>query len=272
VTIRVAIHGIAGRMGRAVARLLHDDETVTLANGIERTGGPYDGADFGAVMSGVPSGVRIVSLLDEGLAAADVVIDFTTPDATARLLDACAEERVPAVIGTTGLDENALAALAAAATVVPVVVAPNMSVGVHVLFEIAARAATLLGSTFDAEIVEMHHRHKEDSPSGTALRLAEVVARAKGLDAQRSLVHGRGGRVGARPADQIGVLALRGGDVVGEHTLVFAGAGERIEITHRAASREIFARGALRAAKWVVGKPPGRYDMGDVLGPTVTGR
>ncbi len=264
-TIHVAIQGIAGRMGRAIARLLVDDDDATLARGIERTGGPYDGADFGAIVSGRPSGVKIASLDADGLAGADVVIDFSTPEATAKLLGACADRGVPVVVGTTGLDDAAFVALARATAVVPVVVAPNMSVGVHVLFDLAARATALLGDVFDAEIVEMHHRDKVDAPSGTAARLAEVVAEEKRVKPRSAVVHGRSGQVGPRPDGEIGVLSLRGGDVVGEHTLVLAGPGERIEITHRATNRDIFAMGAIRAAKWVVGRKPGRYGMGDVL-------
>jgi 4-hydroxy-tetrahydrodipicolinate reductase len=170
------------------------------------------------------------------------------------------------VIGTTGLDERAEAAIDALAARAPVVVAPNMSPGVTLFFHLAARAAELLGPDYDAEIVEMHHRRKVDAPSGTAVRLGEVVARAKGFDPERAVVHGRSGQVGARPREEVGVMTLRGGDVIGDHTLVLAGEGERLELTHRASSRDIFARGAVRAARWVVGQPPGRYDMADVMG------
>lgn len=265
-TTRVAIHGIAGRMGRAIASVLETDEDAAVVAGIERAGGAYEGADLGAMTSGTPNGVRITSELVAGLSNADVVIDFSTKDATAPLLRACAERGVAAVVGTTGLDAEALAAAETLAAVAPVLVAPNMSVGVNVLFHLAARAAEILGPSFDAEIVEMHHRNKLDAPSGTAVRLAEVVARAKGLDPKAHVVHGRSGQIGKRPDAEVGVMTLRGGTVIGDHTLVLAGSDERIEISHRAESRDIFARGAVRAAKWVAKKPPGRYDMVDVLG------
>jgi 4-hydroxy-tetrahydrodipicolinate reductase len=170
------------------------------------------------------------------------------------------------VIGTTGLDAATRAALERAAERVPVVYAPNYSQGINALYFLAGRAAELLGPSFDAEIVEMHHRYKMDAPSGTAVRLAEVVATAKRLDAERAIRHGRSGQVGERPLEEVGVLALRGGDVVGEHTLYLVGDGERIELTHRATDRLIFARGAVRAAHWVVGRSAGLYDMIDVMG------
>jgi len=170
------------------------------------------------------------------------------------------------VIGTTGLDSDTRAALERAAERVPIVFAPNYSQGVNALYFLAARAAELLGPGFDAEIVEIHHKRKVDSPSGTAVRLSEVVAAAKRLDPERAVTHGRSGHVGARPLEEVGVMALRGGDVVGEHTLYLVGEGERIELTHRATDRSIFARGAVRAAHWVVGRPAGLYDMADVMG------
>lgn len=276
----LAIHGAGGRMGRAIAEIVAKDvaegaadgvsldEAFVVTGAIEREGSPHLGSDFGTVTGGPASGVLITADLAAGLANADVAIDFTGPASTRRFVEACAERGVPAVVGTTGLDAPALAALDEAAKHVPVVFAPNMSVGVNLLFHLAARAAALLGPDFDAEIVEMHHRNKVDSPSGTAQRLAEVVAGAKGLDLERDAVHGRSGQVGARPDSQIGVMTLRGGDVVGEHTLMLAGAGERLELTHRATDRGIFARGAVRAARWVVGREVGRYDMADVLGIT----
>ncbi|MBW2460229.1 MAG: 4-hydroxy-tetrahydrodipicolinate reductase [Deltaproteobacteria bacterium] len=274
----LAIHGAGGRMGRAIADVVarggqgqepqEPEEGVTLVvtGAIEREGSPLVGQDFGVVTAAGESGVVITASLTDGLAGADVAIDFTGPASTRHFVAACADLGVPAVVGTTGLDAEALAALDAAAAKVPVVFAPNMSVGVNVLFHLAARAAALMGPEFDAEIVEMHHRHKVDAPSGTAQRLAEVVAAAKGIDLSRDAVHGRSGQVGARRDAEIGVMTLRGGDVVGEHTLFLAGAGERVELTHRATDRAIFARGAVRAARWAIGRDAGRYDMADVLG------
>ncbi len=178
----------------------------------------------------------------------------------------CAARGIAAVIGSTGFTAEARARVAAAARKVPVVLSPNMSVGVNVLFALVEQAARALGDAYDVEIVEMHHKGKKDAPSGTAVRLAEVAAAALGRDPGKDLAYARHGMIGERPPRQIGVQALRGGDVVGDHTVFFAGLGERLELTHRAASREQFARGALRAAAWVVGRPPGLYDMRHVLG------
>lgn len=263
---RIGIHGVAGRMGRAVVAVALEDGAVSVTSAIEREGSPHLGADVGALAGREPLGVEVVSDVASALAGCEVVIDFTSPEATARLAAACAEAGRPAVIGTTGLDGAANAAIAKLAERAPVVVAPNMSAGVTLLFHLAARAAEALGPGFDAEIVEMHHRRKVDAPSGTAVRLGEVVARAKGLDPKKHIVHGRSGQVGARPDAEIGIMTLRGGDVVGEHTVVLAGPGERLELTHRATDRAIFARGAVRAARWVVTQPAGRYDMAAVLG------
>ena len=256
-TVRICMRGIGGRMGRAIADAIAESPGVVLAAGIDREESGLVGAEIG--------GVKVSSDLPGAIAISDVVVDFTHPRSVEAAARECAAARRAMVIGTTGLDEAANEAIDALAAVAPVVVAPNTSLGVTLLFHLAARAAEALGDEFDAEIVEMHHRRKVDAPSGTAVRLAEVVAKAKGLDPAKHVVHGRSGHVGARPTPEIGVMTLRGGDVVGEHTLVLAGAGERLELTHRATSRSIFARGALRAAKWVVAQPPGRYDMTDVL-------
>lgn len=257
-TVRIAVLGVAGRMGRAIVEVASDDPDVEIAFGVERSGSPHLGAEI--------LGVTVTDDLAKAIAESDVTIDFTSPESTASTADACAAAGRAMVIGTTGLDDRAQQAIARLAAAGPVVVAPNMSVGVTLLFHLAARAAAALGPAFDAEIVEMHHRRKVDAPSGTAVRLGEVVAEAKGLDPKADVVHGRSGQVGARPDAQIGIMTLRGGDVVGEHTLVLAGLGERLELTHRATDRAIFARGAIRAAKWVVTRGPGRYDMSDVLG------
>jgi 4-hydroxy-tetrahydrodipicolinate reductase len=269
-TVRVAVHGAAGRMGAAVLRVVLESEGLALAAAIDRKESGAVGSDVASIAGGSPRGLAVEEDLG-ALARADVAIDFTTPDATAALLRACAARKLPAVIGTTGLPPAVDALAGALAAVAPVVVAPNFSQGVTMLFHLAARAAELLGPAFDAEIVEMHHGKKADAPSGTALELARVVTRAKGL-AESAVVHGRSGRPGARPAGEVGVLALRGGDVVGEHTLYLAGTGERIELTHRATDRAVFARGAARAAAWVVSQPPGRYDMADVMGVTAPRR
>jgi 4-hydroxy-tetrahydrodipicolinate reductase len=254
-------------MGRSIVKVLVEDSAATLVSAIDRGNHPALGQDAG-VLAGLhePIGVALTSSLEAALERAEVVIDFSLPDAARSLFQACALRSVAAVVGTTGLDAPARAALDALCKVAPVVVAPNYSVGVNALWALAAQAVRLLGPDYDIEIVEMHHRHKLDAPSGTALRLTEVVAQARGVDPVTAVRAGRSGQVGARTHDEIGVHALRGGDVVGEHTLILAGPGERIELTHRAHSREIFALGAVRAAHFVVGRAPGLYDMADVLG------
>ncbi|MDQ3036598.1 MAG: 4-hydroxy-tetrahydrodipicolinate reductase [Myxococcota bacterium] len=262
--LRIAMHGAAGRMGRAIVRAISEDESLALVAALDREGSDALGRDAGELAQVGPIGIALVADRT-ALRGADVVIDFSSPAATAATARACAASSTPMVIGTTGLDADADAAIGELAAKAAVVVAPNTSVGVNVLFHLAAEAARLLGPDFDAEIVEMHHKKKVDSPSGTAVRLAERVAAAKGLG-RESFVHGRSGQVGARPAAEIGIMTLRGGDVIGEHTLVLAGPGERIELTHRAHDRSLFALGALRAARWAAAqKTPGRYDMADVL-------
>lgn len=263
-TTRIAVHGAAGRMGREIVQLIAGASDLVLAAAIDRTGCAEIGQDAGTLAGARPLGVA----LRDGLAPlnADVLVDFSSPAATVAAVGVAAAAGVACVVGTTGLDEAARAALAEASTKIPIVLAPNMSVGVNVALRLLDQATRLLGAEYDVEIVEMHHRRKVDAPSGTALRMADVVARARGLDPKKAARHGRSGQVGARTPDEIGILALRGGDVVGDHTVVFAGPGERIEVTHRAQSRETFARGALRAARWVVGRPPRLYEMADVLG------
>jgi 4-hydroxy-tetrahydrodipicolinate reductase len=262
----IAVHGAAGRMGRAVTEVVLDDAKAELKAAVEHAGHAALGQDAAVLAGRAPVGLALSADLGAALQQAQVVIDFSGPEATRVLLERCAQARVPAVVGTTGMDAACRAALEALARVAPAVYAPNFSVGVNIFWALCERAVELAGEEFDLEIVEMHHRRKVDAPSGTALRMAEVVAKARGLAKERALVAGRSGLVGARRRDEIGMHALRGGDVVGDHTLVLAGPGEMLELTHRAHSREIFARGAVRAAHWVVGKPAGLYDMTDVLG------
>ena len=226
-----------------------------------------------AIAAAAPgAGVEIVAGLDLGdditknIAACDVVIDFSHPNASSELSRACRETKKPAVIGTTGHSKEERAAIETLAVSVPIVLSPNFSVGVNTLFWLTRKAAEMLGEEFDLEITEMHHRLKKDAPSGTAKRLAEILCEARKLDYAKDVRHGREGLVGERMAKEIGLHSIRGGDVVGDHTVTFAGAGERLELTHKAASRETFALGALRAARWIVGKPPGLYTMQDVLG------
>lgn len=265
--LRVAVHGAAGRMGLSIVRALREDAGAELVAALEHADSAALGKDVGVLAGGESLGVAISAGHEAGLRACDVVIDFSLPAPTARLAAKAAALEKPAVIGTTGLDAEQVAALETLAGVAPIVFAPNYSQGVNLLFHLAAKAAELAGPGFDAEIVEMHHRRKVDAPSGTAVRLYEVVAEAKGLPVDGAAVHGRSGPTGARSDGEIGVMTLRGGDVVGEHTLMLAALGERLELTHRATDRHIFARGAVRAAHWLLAPDtkPGRYDMGDVM-------
>ncbi|HTB76839.1 MAG TPA: 4-hydroxy-tetrahydrodipicolinate reductase [Polyangiaceae bacterium] len=258
--MRLALVGASGRMGRAIARLAHADGIeIVCAVGVTDVG-----RDVGELAGVGPIGTSVV----DGIgalehASADVVIDFSAPSVTLALAPIAAAGKCALVSGTTGLTEEARTALAEAAERVPVLWEPNMSLGVYALSQLVAEAVAALGD-WDIEIVETHHRAKIDAPSGTALRLAEAALR--GRAAGMRLVHGRQGKPGARPADEIGMHALRGGDVIGDHTVHLFGGGERIELTHRATSRDVFAHGALRAARWIVGKPPRAYSLGDVLG------
>jgi 4-hydroxy-tetrahydrodipicolinate reductase len=262
---RVVVTGAAGRMGTQIVRLVRATEGLVLAGAVERSGAAV-GQDAGALAGLGPVGVAVQDDLAKALAGADVVIDFTSHEASARHAELCAERGVALVIGSTGFTPEAKAQVAAAARRIPVVLSPNMSVGVNVLFELVRQAAKVLGEDYDVEIVEIHHKKKRDAPSGTAVRLGEVAAEALGRDPKDALAYARHGILGERPPWQIGVQTLRGGDVVGEHTVYFCGEGERLELTHRATSREQFARGAVRAAAWLAGRPAGLYDMADVLG------
>jgi 4-hydroxy-tetrahydrodipicolinate reductase len=240
--LRVLLLGAKGRMGQAIA-----------------AAAPKVGAQISA-------GLDLGDDLTKEIANCDVVIDFSHPNASTDLSRVCGEFKKPAVIGTTGHSKEERAAIDALARSVPVVLSPNFSVGVNALFWLTRKAAEMLGDEFDLEIAEMHHRLKKDAPSGTAKKLAEILCEVRELDYAKNVRHGREGLVGERPEKEIGLHSIRGGDVVGDHTVTFAGAGERLELTHKAASRETFAAGALRAAHWVVGKPPGLYSMEDVLG------
>jgi 4-hydroxy-tetrahydrodipicolinate reductase len=263
--LRVAVLGAAGKMGRAIVRVLVETPGARLVLAVDRAGAPELGQDAGALAGVAPAGIPVRG---EPPAAgeADVWIDFSAPAASAAHAGAAAAAGAAIVIGTTGLGPAHKEAIAAAAARAPIVLAPNMSVGVNVLLRLVADAARALGPGYDLEIVEAHHRHKKDAPSGTALRLAEALAEATGRDLAATAVYARHGDVGARTPQEIGIQTLRGGDVVGDHTVFFLGLGERVEITHRASTRDTFARGAVRAALWLAGKPPRLYDMRDVLG------
>ena len=249
--IRIVICGALGRMGRMVAAEIEGEKDLELAGAVEAPG-----------VEGSLLGVDVTDSLDDVIGGCDVVVDFTNPEAALEHIDTGAEAGVPLVVGTTGLSEKQLERARAAASRTALLVTPNMSVGVNLMFETVERMARAL-KDFDAEIIEIHHNRKKDSPSGTASRLADVIERARpGLER----MHGRQGILGARRPDELGIHSLRGGDVVGEHTVIFAGEGERLEITHRAHSRRTFARGAIRAVRFIVGKPAGLYSMADVLG------
>jgi 4-hydroxy-tetrahydrodipicolinate reductase len=264
--MRIAILGADGRMGRALVRaIVAASPEAELTAATEAAGSPVLGQDAGVVATGQPLGVAIrAGVPDAG--AADVWIDFTVPAATAAYCDAAVAAGAALVIGTTGLSAGERAAIDRAAKKVPVVFAANYSVGVNVMLKLVADAAQTLGPSYDLEIVETHHRAKRDAPSGTALRLAEALAEATGRDLGRDARYERHGDVGPRPPTQIGLQTLRGGDVVGDHTVHFMGIGDRLEITHRASSRDTFATGAVRAALWLAGRSSGLYDMRSVLG------
>jgi 4-hydroxy-tetrahydrodipicolinate reductase len=260
VGVDMCILGPSGRMGREVLALCGARSDVRVVAAVDAPGSEIIGSE---VVPGEP-GVLATDDLAAGLARAHVYIDFTTPAATRQAAEQAYELGVAAVIGTTGLDARAEAAIARLSERAPVLVAANFSLGVNVLLGLAERAARALGPEFDIEVVEIHHKHKRDAPSGTALALAGALNRGRGGELARRLE--RQGDVGARPENELGVVAVRGGDVAGEHTAYFLGPGERLEITHRAGSRAIFAAGALRAAAWLAGKPAGRYSMSQVLG------
>ncbi len=263
---KIAIAGAGGRMGRALIEAGRESGTIELVAAIERAGSPALGADAGVLAGGAALGVTVSEDLAAAAQSFDVLIDFTTPQATVEHLQVCRAAGRRMVIGTTGLDDGHKAALRDAAASSAIVFAPNMSVGVNLCFKLLDMAARVLGEEADVEIIEAHHRHKVDAPSGTALRMGEVVAAALGRDLAQCAVYGREGHTGARERSTIGFETIRAGDIVGEHTVMFAAVGERVEITHKASSRMTFARGAIRAAQWVSGRPAGLYDMQDVLG------
>ena len=263
--LNVAIAGASGRMGRMLLEAVLADPGLCLSGALDIAGSPALGQDATAALGRV-SGVAITAELRKGLAGADVLIDFTRPEGTLAHLAVCRELGVRAVIGTTGFSAQQKAELAAHAQHLALVWAPNMSVGVNVMLRLLDQATRALGEGYDVEVIEAHHKHKIDAPSGTALALGEAVARARGVELQQHGVFARHGHTGERPPGAIGFATVRGGDIVGEHTVMFAGTGERIEITHRSSSRANYAEGSLRAAHFVAGRGPGLYDMSDVLG------
>jgi 4-hydroxy-tetrahydrodipicolinate reductase len=264
--LKVAVFGAAGRMGRAVLACLGEDSNVAVCGAVTEPGDPLLGHDVGEITGAALRGVPLTDDPRHGVSSAQVAIDFTLPSATESNLRACADNGTALVVGTTGLESRQLKALEKAAHDIPIVYARNMSVGVNVFMDLVARAARALGRDYDVEIVEAHHRHKVDAPSGTALALGERIAEAKGRQLGDLAVHARQGRTGPRVPDTIGFAVIRGGSIVGEHTVRFIGAEEEVDFVHVAHDRKTFARGAVRAAVWAAGQPPGLYSMADVLG------
>ncbi len=256
--IRVAVAGAGGKMGQTLIEGVRADKSLQLVAAFDVKGSAALGTNIG--------GVKVGTDFHKAIAAADVLIDFTRPEGTIEHLAVCARLGKPIVIGTTGFPDSLKSAILQAGRRIPIAMSPNFAVGVNAVFKLAEVAAGILGDDYDVEIVEAHHRHKVDAPSGTALKLGEIIAVALKRDLKKVARHGREGDTGARPAKQIAFHALRGGDIVGEHTVIFAGTGERVELTIRSQSRMTYALGALRAVKFLRGRRAGLYDMNDVLG------
>jgi 4-hydroxy-tetrahydrodipicolinate reductase len=263
--MKIAVAGASGRMGRMLIEAIRNAPDAVLAGALDVAGAPGLGTDAAGFL-GEDAGVMITDSLAQALADADFLIDFTRPEGTLKHLEYCAEHGIKVIIGTTGFDDAGKAAIAAAARHTAVVFAPNMSVGVNVTMKLLEMAAKSFAEGYDIEIVEAHHRHKVDAPSGTALQMGEVVAKALGRDLKEVGVFAREGVTGERDPSSIGFATIRGGDIVGDHTVLFAGIGERIEISHKSSSRVTYANGSLRAARFLAGRDSGLYDMQDVLG------
>lgn len=277
--IRVGVHGAAGRMGRQLMAAVAERPGVVLGGAFERPGEPSVGVqaqvlvpELGAAAMGTGATAAadtipvVTDSLDGAVGEVDVLVDFTRPEPSLALLAKAVDYRKPVVIGTTGFDRAGLDEVRAAATRIPVLQAANFSVGITLMLSLLREASAALGDEYDIEVIEAHHRHKVDAPSGTALALGQVIADATGRDLSRCAVYGREGHTGERARETIGFETIRGGDIIGEHTVLYAGDGERIELTHRATDRRVFARGAIRAAAWLALQQPGMYDMPDVLG------
>ncbi|MBF0318566.1 MAG: 4-hydroxy-tetrahydrodipicolinate reductase [Nitrospirae bacterium] len=264
--LNISIAGAAGKMGQRIGVLALEHPSIKLVGAFERAGHISLGMDFGEVAGVARTGVALTDNIAQTLDSADVVVDFTSPESTLGNLRVCSDHKKAIVIGTTGLSSEETARVVSYGKKIPVVLAPNMSVGVNLLLKVLADVARALGDDYDIEIVEAHHRLKKDAPSGTALKMAQVIAEAMSRKLDEVSVLCRSGIIGERKKKEIGIQTIRAGDIVGEHTVLFGGLGERIEITHKASSRDTFARGALRAALWLQGKPAGIYDMQDVLG------
>lgn len=263
--LKIAVAGASGRMGKMLIESITEAQDTVLAGALDIAESPFLGSDAAATL-GKPSGVLIASDFSTALGNSDYLIDFTRPEGTLKHLEYCAEHGIKMIIGTTGFDEAGKAAIAAAAEKTAIVFAPNMSVGVNVTLKLLEMAAKSFSHGYDIEIVEAHHRHKIDAPSGTALKMGEVIADTLGRDLNEVGVFSRVGVTGERDPSSIGFATIRGGDIVGDHTVLFAGIGERVEITHKSSSRVTYALGSLRAARFLADKTTGLYDMYDVLG------
>jgi 4-hydroxy-tetrahydrodipicolinate reductase len=262
---RIAIHGAAGKMGRALIQAVQAQSDLTLGAAIDRSDAPELGKDAGSISGAKYAGVNISGNLDAAAPQFDVLIDFTRPEGTLAALDCCVKHRKAMVIGTTGFSAEQKQRIDTAAKSIAICQAANFSLGVNLCLQLLEQAGRALGDSFDIEVVEAHHRAKVDAPSGTALAMGEAVARGAGRDLKEVALYERHGHTGARDRQTIGFSAIRGGDVVGDHTVMFLGDGEVVEISHRATSRMNFANGAARAAGWIAGKSPGLYSMLDVL-------
>ena len=264
--LAIAVTGVSGRMGQMLVAAIAERDDAVLAGATERPEHPWIGRDLGEAMGGAASGITVSDDPLEVFAGVRAVLDFTAPAATVAHADIAAQARLVHVIGTTGLGDQDLVRISAAARHATVIRAGNMSLGVNLLTVLTGKVAAALDADFDIEIVEMHHHHKVDAPSGTALMLGEAAAEGRGVDLSEVADRGRDGHTGARRRGDIGFATLRGGDVASEHTVIFAAEGERVEFVHKASSREVYARGAVKAALWALAKPPGLYTMKDVLG------
>jgi len=264
-TLKIAVAGASGRMGQMLVQAVLAADDMVLSGALDIPASPQLGQDAASAL-GQTSGVLITADLHQGLAGADVLIDFTRPEGTLAHLAVCRELGVNLVIGTTGFSEAQKVQIAEAAQAMALVMAPNMSVGVNVTLKLLQMAAQALATGYDIEIIEAHHRHKVDAPSGTALKMGEVIAQAIGRDLKECAVYERYGHTGERDPSTIGFSTIRGGDIVGDHTVLFAGTGERIEVTHKSSSRATYAQGSLRAARFLAGRRQGLFDMFDVLG------
>lgn len=264
--VKIVVTGAAGRMGKSIINVIKETKDAELVGAVEKSGHVDIGKDVGEVAGTGKSGIRFTDNFEKAVKKADCVIDFTFPEATMHHIDVALKNSIPMVIGTTGFSHYQRERLKEVGSQMRILAAPNMSVGVNLLLKIVSDMAKILGNDYDVEIIEAHHRLKKDAPSGTAVRLAEVLAHSLNRNLDKVAVYERHGIIGERKPEEIGIQTIRAGDIVGDHTIIFGGLGERLEVTHRAHSRDTFARGAVKAALWVVKQPKGLYDMQDVLG------